>query len=121
MSTLRETVGELSDDGFFDLLESEEAYLLVVDVPGVTAETLEVTVEDGRIDIEADREKPADADYRYVEENRPLFLDLDLPVPDDVSEADAEAVVERGVLEVTLPKRASPGETAIDVVSGEDG
>ncbi|AHG00156.1 heat shock protein Hsp20 [Halostagnicola larsenii XH-48] len=120
MSTLREALGDLSDDVFFDLLESEEAYLLVLDVPGVSAETLQVAVDGGRIEVDASREKSMDDEYRYVEENRSLFLDISLPLPDDATEIGASATVERGVLELTLPKRDAAAETTIDVVAGED-
>ncbi len=120
MSTLREALGDLSDDVFFDLLESDEAYLLVLDVPGVSAETLQVTVDGGQIEIDASREKSMDDEFRYVEENRSLFLDITLPLPDDATDTGAGATVERGVLELSLPKREAADETTIDVVAGED-
>lgn len=116
MSALRDALRDLSDDVFFDLLESEDAYLLVLDVPGVAAESLDIAIEDGRIAIDAKREKEPTGDYRYLEENRPLFLDVELPLPDDASDAGAEASVNRGVLELTLPKRGSGEGTAIDIV-----
>ncbi|MBZ6495762.1 Hsp20/alpha crystallin family protein [Natrinema longum] len=116
MSALRDALRDLSEDVFFDLLESEEAYLLVLDVPGVSAESLELAIEDGRISIDATREKEPGGDYRYLEENRSLFFDVDLPLPDDASDAGAEATVDRGVLELTLPKRGASGETTIDIV-----
>ncbi|QLG49411.1 Hsp20/alpha crystallin family protein [Natrinema halophilum] len=120
MSALRDALRDLSDDVFFDLLESEDAYLLVLDVPGVSAESLDLTIEDGRIFIDAHREKEPADDYRYVEENRSLFLDIEMPLPDDASDANAAATVDRGVLELTLPKRGASGETTIDIVD-EDG
>ncbi|MFP9191822.1 Hsp20/alpha crystallin family protein [Natronosalvus vescus] len=120
MSALRDALGDLSDAVFFDLLESEDAYLLVVDVPGVSAETIDVAVENGRITIEARREKDLPGEYHYLEENRSLFLDVDLPLPNDATEAKAEATVDRGVLELILPKRSAADETKIDVVADED-
>ncbi|MXV64458.1 Hsp20 family protein [Natronorubrum sp. JWXQ-INN-674] len=116
MSTLRDALGDLSEDVFFDLLESEDAYLLVLDVPGVSAESLDLSVEDGRISIDAHREKEPASSYRYLEENRSLFLEIDLPLPQDAVGPDAAATVERGVLELTLPKSAPGTETTIDVV-----
>ncbi|WP_207587044.1 Hsp20/alpha crystallin family protein [Halomontanus rarus] len=116
MSALRDALRDLPDGIFFDLLESDEAYLLVLDVPGVSAETLELVVENGRISIEARREKDLPADYRYLEENRSLFFDADLPLPADAAETEAQAVVTNGVLELTLPKREASEETTIDIV-----
>ncbi|WP_076609564.1 Hsp20/alpha crystallin family protein [Natronorubrum thiooxidans] len=116
MSALRDALRDLSEDVFFDLLESEEAYLLVLDIPGVSSETLELSVEGGRIFIDAHREKDPDSDFRYLEENRPLFLEIDLPLPANAVGTEPEATVDRGVLELTLPKSPSSGETTIDVV-----
>ncbi|APX95408.1 Hsp20/alpha crystallin family protein [Natronorubrum daqingense] len=120
MPALRDALGDLSEDVFFDLLESDDDYLLVLDVPGVSAELLDLTVENGRISIDAHREKPTDDHYHYLEENRSLFFDVDLPVPEDVLETEATATVERGVLELTLPKRSGGGETTIDVVDQDE-
>ena len=116
MSALRAALRDLSDAVFFDLLESDEAYLLVLDLPGVASDTVDVSVEDGRISIEARREKTIPEGYSYLEENRSLFLDAELPVPSDAAESEADASVDRGVLELLLPKRSSVEETTIDVV-----
>lgn len=116
MSALREALRDLPDAMFFDLLESDDAYLLVVDLPGVSSDTLDLTVEGDRISIEARREKALPSDYRYLEENRSMFLDADLPRPADAMETDAEATMNRGVLELRLPKRNETTETTIDVV-----
>lgn len=101
---LREALGELPETVFADLLESDDAYLLVVDLPGATADTLDVTLDDGRLRIEARREKSLPTSFRYVTEERSLFLDAELPLPPDVSGADAEGDMERGVLTLRLPK-----------------
>ena len=119
MSALRDALRDLSDAVFFDLLESDEAYLLVLDVPGVSAESLDVTVDGGHVTIEAQREKDLPGDYRYLEENRSMFVDADLPLPSDATEQGAEASVSRGVLELRLAKREASAETTIDVVGEE--
>jgi HSP20 family molecular chaperone IbpA len=115
MSALRDALRDLPDAVFADLLESESAYLLVVDLPGTTAETVDVTVADGRVLIEARREKDVGHEFRYLTEDRSLFLDAELPLPPDATDADAAATVERGVLELRLPKRGAGSVTRIDV------
>ncbi|MFB6156875.1 MAG: Hsp20/alpha crystallin family protein [Haloferacaceae archaeon] len=115
MSTLREALRELPEAVFADLLESDDAYLLVVDLPGVTAETVELSVERGRLVVEARREKDLPSEFRYVREDRSLFLDAELPLPPDATGAGASARVDRGVLEVELPKRESAPERTIPV------
>lgn len=108
MTRLRDALGALPDVVFADLLESSDAYRFVVDLPGVTSDTLDVQVVDGRLTIEARREKEVPSGYRYAREERPVFLDVDIPLPPDATEEGASASIESGVLEVHLPKTASP-------------
>ncbi|PSQ43147.1 molecular chaperone Hsp20 [Halobacteriales archaeon SW_7_68_16] len=115
MSGLREALGDLPDAVFADLLESNDAYRLVIDMPGVTADTTDVTVDRNRIRIEARREKSVPPEFRYLREDRALFLDTELPLPPDATDAGAAATVEGGVLTITLPKRGEPEATTIEV------
>ncbi|MFW5903808.1 MAG: Hsp20/alpha crystallin family protein [Halolamina sp.] len=118
MSALRDALRDLPDSIFADLLESEDAYLVIVDPPGATGDTTDVTVEDGRVRIEASREKDVPREFRYLQEERSLFLDAELPLPLDVDDRDAEATVERGVLELRLPKRGTT-ETTVEIEADE--
>ena len=120
MSALRDALRDLPDAVFADLLESDEGYVLVVDLPGATAETTEVLVEDGRIDIEGRREKAVPEGFKYVREDRPLFLDAELPLPSDADGAGADAEIDRGVLEISLPKREREVSRTIPVDDADD-
>ncbi|QCC46790.1 Hsp20/alpha crystallin family protein [Halobellus limi] len=121
MTTLRDALRELPESVFADLLESEDAYRIVLDLPGVTAETAEMRVDRGRLVVEARREKDVPASFAYVEEGRSLFIDAELPLPPDATGAGATAEVERGVFTVTLPKRdAAAGETIPITSAGDD-
>jgi len=115
MSALRDALRDLPDAVFADLLESDDGYVLVVDLPGAAAETTEVLAEDGRIVIEGRREKGVPEGFRYVREDRPLFLDAELPLPGDADGSGAEAEIDRGVLEVTIPKRTGDVSRTIPV------
>ncbi|WP_115865244.1 Hsp20/alpha crystallin family protein [Halorussus litoreus] len=115
MSALRDAMRELPDAVFADLLESDDDYLLVVDLPGVTEETVDVSVADGRLEIEARREKDVPMDFSYLQEERSLFLDADLPLPPDATGAGAKATIDRGVLELRLPKRSASPEQEIPI------
>ncbi|SNZ06013.1 Hsp20/alpha crystallin family protein [Natronoarchaeum philippinense] len=117
MSALRDALRDLPDAVFADLLESDEAYKLVIDLPGVTAETLDVRAEDGRLTIEARRQKSAPTEFRYLREDRSLFLDAELPLPPDASAENAEGTISGGVLELTVPKRGRDVETTIDITA----
>jgi HSP20 family protein len=111
MSALREALGSLPRPVHADLRESPSAYLLVLDLPGVTASSVDATVAGGRLHVEATRDKDVPATFTYVDEDRSLFLDAELPLPPDANGAGAEGSLEEGVLELRLPKRdASPAE-----------
>lgn len=111
MSALREALHDLPEAVFADLLESDEAYLVVLDLPGTTSETVDATVEDGTLRIEARREKDVPSSFQYVTEERSLFLDVELPLPPDVGDKQSEASLDGGVLEVRLPKQSASATT----------
>ncbi|MFB6104750.1 MAG: Hsp20/alpha crystallin family protein [Halobacteriaceae archaeon] len=105
MSTLREALSNLPEPVFADLLESEDGYLLVFDLPGATDASVDVFEQDGVLHIEAAREKRVPDGFEYRREDRSLFLDATIPLPPDASGEDAAAAIDRGVLEVHVPKR----------------
>lgn len=111
MSTLREALSELPGPVFADVMEADDAYLLIVDLPGAASETTDVRVTDGRVRIEARRQKDVPGEFRYLEEERSLFLDATLPLLPDATGDGAEASMDRGVLTLRLPKRGGRGRT----------
>jgi HSP20 family molecular chaperone IbpA len=115
MSALRDALRDLPEAVFADILESEDSYLLVIDLPGATAETIDVSAERNRLRIEARRSKDVSREFRFLSEDRSLFLDVDLPLPPDADPSEAEATVDRGVLELSVPKHAATEETRIPV------
>lgn len=116
MSTLRDALSNLPGPVFADLLESDDAYLLVIDLPGATAETTDVRVEAGCVRIEARREKDVPAEFAYDREERSLFLDAAIPLPPDASGDNADATMDHGVLELQLPKRGTGRSIPIEGV-----
>ncbi|MFB6229170.1 MAG: Hsp20/alpha crystallin family protein [Halobacteriales archaeon] len=109
MSTLRESLVGLPSGVFADLFESDDAYLVVIDLPGATAESTEISADTGRVTIEAHRLKNVPPEFRYEREERPVILDADLPVPPDATAEDASASIDEGVLELRLPKSDDAG------------
>ena len=120
MTNLRDALRDLPEAVFADVLESDDAYLLVVDLPGASSETTDVTFEGGLLRIEARREKDTPGEFRYVSEDRPLFLDAELPLPPDATDEGAEASMKRGVLDVRIPKRTAAPERTIPVSDSDD-
>ena len=118
MSAIRDALRDLPEAVFADLLESDDEYVLVVDLPGATAETTDVRFEDGRLSIEGRREKSTPDGFRSVREDRSLFLDADIPLPPDADGDAASAALDRGVLEVTLPTHTTGATRQIPI--GDD-
>ena len=115
MLALRDALRDLPEAVFADLLESEGAYLLQIDLPGATTETVDVSATPDRIQIEARRTKTVPDGFQYISEQRSLFLDVELPVPHRASATEMQASMERGVLTLQIPKRSATTETAIPV------
>lgn len=75
-----------------DVFESNKEFLLVADLPGVAKEALDITVEGGQLELRAETDT--------LEYRRSFALG------DDVDLDAVEAKLERGELEIHLPKRA---------------
>lgn len=114
MTGFSDALASLPEAVFADLLESDDSYLLVFDLPGVSEDGLDLTVRGNRLTIEALREKAVPEDFWFREEERAIFLDAEVPLPPDAAGNQATARLESGVLEVTLPK-ASRSETRVPI------
>lgn len=115
MSALRRALRDLPAPVFVDLLESDESYLLVVDLPGVTEDGLDLEVVDETISVTATRERSVPEEFEYRDEGREPVLDAEFPIPEDATGAEAEATLDRGVLELILPKTDGAPETVIPI------
>ena len=86
-----------------DLLENEAHYVLLVDLPGVRPEDLELLEEGSRITLAGVRHPLPGT---YLLEERPMGTfrrTLDLPGP--IEEGTAQAALRQGVLEVRFQKK----------------
>ncbi len=112
---MREALRDLPESVFADVLERDDAYLLVIDLPGATTDTVDVSVRGARLRIEARRAKSLPEGFEYLEEGRALFLDSELPLPPDATADGAEGTVEHGVLELRLPKAGDTDDRTIQI------
>jgi HSP20 family protein len=92
MSTQTETQPKTVVHPLVDVLENEEEFLLVADLPGVAKDALEITADGNQLEIEAETET--------LEYRRSFALG------DDVDLDAIEAKLEHGELKIHLPKRA---------------
>jgi HSP20 family protein len=94
-----------------DLLETAQAIVALVELPGVTAEQVVVEIADGDLIVRGERPYAHDepeAAYHVVERAHGAFARR-FPLPAGVDGAAVTASLRDGLLTVTVPKRASRG------------
>ncbi|NLV11323.1 Molecular chaperone (HSP20 family) [Halomicrobium sp. LC1Hm] len=90
-----------------DLLESDDAYLVVFDAPGVEASDLQVQYVDDRVEVRVDRFRPFHEDFEMRYPGRGLSLDGSVTLPADAvvdAEAASATLKDDGTLHVRVPK-----------------
>lgn len=108
-----------------DVLDDDEAYVVTADLPGFAAEDIDVTLDGGRLRIEADRdaetgtEETEDTErgterYIYHERTRER-VSRTVRLPEPVDEEGVTANHSNGVLTVELPKTRRDDGHTIDV------
>ncbi|MBV0901460.1 Hsp20/alpha crystallin family protein [Haloarcula salina] len=105
-----------------DLLESDDAYLVVFDTPGATASDIQVRYVDDRVEVRVDRfrEFYEGFDMRYPGRGLSLDGSVTLPGDADVDPETARATLKsNGTLHVRVPKVAESAEDDEDE-SAED-
>ena len=112
---MRDALRDLPEAVFADVLENDEEYLFVIDLPGTTPETVNISAEGSLLRIEARRDKDVSREFRFLSEERSLFLDIDLPLPPTADPQAASATISRGVLELTVPKHTATESATIPV------
>lgn len=99
-----------------DIAETDDAFLLQADLPGVDPENIEITLDQGILTISGNRElsRPDEAKMRRGERIEGKFSRrFTLPELVDADSIDARS--NHGVLEVTIGKQAKLTPRRIDV------
>jgi HSP20 family protein len=115
-----------------DISERKDAYLVTAELPGVEAEDLEVTLEDGLLTIQGERifaHDSSEQQFHRVERRYGAFR-RSITLPAHVMAEGIQASVDNGVLQILVPKmeeatakriKVRPGQAEIPVASsGED-
>lgn len=88
-----------------DILETDDAILVHIDVPGVQPEGLEITEHQGRLSLEATPAAMAERCERgEVREWSPRRYVRSFQLPSHVDAERIDARIESGVLTLTIPK-----------------
>ena len=108
----------------YDLLESDDAYLVVFDAPGVRGEDLDVTFLDRTVEIQIDRFKDFYDGYemRFPDRGVSLSSSAELPEDANVTPQGANATLTRnGTLQVEIPKTDNGRDVEVVEEESDDG
>ncbi|MBP1987960.1 Hsp20/alpha crystallin family protein [Halolamina salifodinae] len=107
----------------YDLLESEDAYLVMFDAPGVEPTDVQVRFVDGEVQVRADRFRAFHEGFDTRFPGRGLALSGRTQLPPDamVDAEDAEATLtENGTLEVRIPKDTDTTDVPLSEAGDEE-
>lgn len=98
-------MNEASWTPVFDIEETDAAYVLRGDIPGVPQKEIEVRIENGVLSLQGQR-KQSEVGSRFSRRERPhgKFLRR-FRLPEEVDADGVKASYADGVLELSLPKR----------------
>jgi HSP20 family protein len=102
-----------------DMAETDDAFVVYVDLPGVKPDAVEVMVEDNSLIIKGSKPAPEPAQGETVhraERSRGDFY-RSLPLPTSVDPGAIKASLKDGVLEVRLGKAAQARPRRIEITS----
>jgi HSP20 family protein len=137
-SDLRRSMDRLFDDHFFDrvfgaasqaaagnlhspaldVAESERAYAVQVNMPGVAKGDVKITIDGRRVSIEASARKSDEKKdgERVVYRERSLGnYSRSFTLPQDIDQSESQATLDNGVLTLTLTKRRATTASQLTV------
>ena len=113
-----------------DISERKDAYLVAVELPGVEPDDFQITMEDGLLTIQGEREfaqESSEQQFHRVERRYGAFR-RSITLPAQVQADQIEASFDNGVLEIMVPKaeeatpkriQVRPGRTEVPAASTE--
>jgi len=119
MRAAEEVVGEYIPA--FEMRETDEAFVLKADLPGVKHEDLDITIAANRLSVrgrrEAEKEQKNETFFLY-ERTYGTFM-RSITLPDAVDAEHINAKLDDGVLTVIIPKLAGTAPRKVEITRGE--
>ena len=97
-----------------DVYDTEAAYLIAVDLPGVERSSLDIDLDDEKLVIRGTRTLDQSGEKTRVTRPHGRFR-RSFTVPANVANDGIQASYKNGVLEITLPKRNEPRAQRIQI------
>ncbi len=108
-----------------DLVEAEDHFVLMADLPGLSEEDVSIEVQDGTLKISGERKAEHESSERgwYRIERSYGSFNRSLTLPEGVDADGISAEFDRGVLSVRIPKpeERKPRRVAIKAGAGGNG
>lgn len=100
-----------------DILEGESDYMIVMDMPGVQADQLDINLEDHTLTVKAERSFAAREGYQSLRKELPskVSFQRSFNLSKNVDNDKIAAKLDGGVLMITLPKSEQSLPRRIDV------
>lgn len=110
--------GALARTPALDVAESDRAYTVTLEMPGVGKDDIQVSIDGRRVSVEArtaktDEKKEAGR-VIYRERSESSFS-RSFTLPSEIDSAETSAKFDNGLLKLELPKRRAPGSAQITV------
>jgi HSP20 family protein len=97
-----------------DVYNREDEYLIVLDLPGVSREALDISVDDDRLLIRGERLPDIESQGR-TERPAGSFLRKFGPLPPTVNQKAISAEYKDGVLRLRLPKHKEQKQSRVEI------
>ena len=100
-----------------DVVESEKAYEIKAEMPGMDEKNIEVKVANGNLTIKGEKQEEKEEkkkDY-YLQERKFGSFERSFSIPEGVDTDKIEAAFKNGVLNVTLPKKPEAQKPAKNI------
>ena len=110
--------GAASRNPALDVAETDRAYTVKLEMPGVTKEDVKVSVEGRQVTVQAQSQRAQekkDGERMIYRERTESSYARTFTLPVEVDQAEAGARLEQGVLTLTLPKRGARAAAQIAV------
>ena len=103
-----------------DVAESNGAYLVTADLPGVRKEDIQVSIDADVVtltaEVKRDKEAAKEKDERVLHAERVYGkVSRSFTLPEEIDDAKAEAKFRDGVLELKLPKKAPAARKQVTI------
>lgn len=100
-----------------DIAETDNAYLIKAEIPGVNKEDVKITIDDGVLTVSGERKEEKEENNKKLHRVERFYgtFSRSFTLPDNVDETKIDAQFKDGVLTLTVPKTEKAKPKAIEV------